>query len=120
MLFNIVDSLLQIYGFDVYCGVYHKEFYMRKSLVYDLVEPMRPIIDLKIRKAISLKQCKEEDFESYNNQCCLSYKKLPEYIGFLIEDILQHKDEMFLFIQGYYRSFMKGKPVSSYRDFKLI
>ena len=93
---------------------------MRKSLVCDLVEPMRPIIDLKIRKAISLKQCKEEDFESYNNQCCLSYKKLPEYIRFLIEDILQHKDEMFLFIQGYYRSFMKGKPVSSYRDFKLI
>ncbi len=22
--------------------------------------------------------------------------------------------------KGYYRSFMKGKPVSSYRDFKLI
>lgn len=56
----------------------------------------------------------------FHNQCCLSYKKLPEYIGFLIEDILQHKDEKFLFIQGYYRSFMKGKPVSSYRDFKLI
>ena len=101
-------------------SVRHPSIFMRKSLVCDLVEPMRPIIDLKIRKAISLKQCKEEDFESYNNQCCLSYKKSPEYIGFLIEDILQHKDEMFLFIQGYYRSFMKGKPVSSYRDFKLI
>ena len=40
LLFNIVDSLLQVYGFDVYCGVYHKEFYMRKSLACDMVEPL--------------------------------------------------------------------------------
>lgn len=40
MLFNLVDSLLQVYGFDVYCGVYHKEFYMRKSLACDMMEPM--------------------------------------------------------------------------------
>ena len=30
LLFNMVDSLLQVYGFDVYCGIYHKEFYMIK------------------------------------------------------------------------------------------
>ena len=28
ILFNYVDSILQVFGFDVYCGVYHKEFYM--------------------------------------------------------------------------------------------
>ena len=42
MLFNIVDSILQVYGFDTYYGVFHKCFYMRKSLVCDLMESMRP------------------------------------------------------------------------------
>lgn len=40
MLFNIVDAILQVYGFDTYCGVFHKCFYMRKSLVCDIMEPM--------------------------------------------------------------------------------
>lgn len=37
MLFNMADSMLQIYGFDTYCGVYHREFYMRKSLACDVM-----------------------------------------------------------------------------------
>ena len=37
MLFNIVDSILQVYGFDTYYGVFHKCFYMIKSLVCDLM-----------------------------------------------------------------------------------
>ncbi len=43
--------MLYIYGFDVFCGVLHRQFYMRKSLVCDVIEPFRPIIDLQIRKA---------------------------------------------------------------------
>ena len=45
MLFNIVDAILQVYGFDTYYGVFHKCFYMRKSLVCDLMEPIRPVVD---------------------------------------------------------------------------
>ena len=77
LLFNIVDSMLQVYGFDVYCGVYHREFYMRKSLACDIMEPMRPIVDTEIRKAINLGQCRETDFECYQNQYVLSYSKTP-------------------------------------------
>lgn len=40
MLFNLVDAILQIYGFDTYYGVFHRCFYMRKSLVCDIMEPM--------------------------------------------------------------------------------
>ena len=58
MLFNVVDAMLQVYGFDTYYGVFHRCFYMRKSLVCDLMEPMRPIVDYAIRKAINLGQCK--------------------------------------------------------------
>ena len=119
LLFNMVDSLLQIYGFDVYCGVYHKEFYMRKSLSCDLMEPIRPVIDLKVRKAVNLKQIKDDDFQVFNNRWTLSYNKSPEYIRILLEEILDYKEEMFLYTQDYYRSFMKGKTSKEYRMFNL-
>ena len=62
ILFNFIESLLNLYGFDVYKGVYHQCFYQRKSLVCDLVEPFRPIIDARIKKAYSLKEIKRERF----------------------------------------------------------
>lgn len=119
MLFNFVDSLLQVYGFDVYCGVYHKEFYMRKSLACDIMEPMRTIIDLEVRKAINLGQCKQEDFQIYNNQYSLDYKKSASYVEFLMEALLEHKDEVFLYVQRYYRCFMKGKDINEYMLFEV-
>lgn len=119
MLFNFVDSLLQLYGFDVYYGVLHRCFYMRKSLVCDIMEPFRPIIDWKIRTAINLGQCKEEDFEKIKYQWVLKYKQIPKYTAFLMEAILEHKLEIFYYVQSYYRSFMKGKPASEFPVFDL-
>lgn len=119
LLFNFVDSLLQVYGFDVYCGVYHKEFYMRKSLVCDVMEPLRPIVDLRIRKAINLQQCKKDDFQVIQNQYCLSYKNSPKYVEFIMSEILDNKDEIFLYIQSYYRSFMKNRDINDYKMFRI-
>lgn len=112
MLFNIVDAILQVYGFDTYYGVFHKCFYMRKSLVCDLMEPIRPVVDYQVRKSINLGQCKENDFEVVNNRWCLKYKSNPQYIQFLMNEILEYKDDIFLYIQQYYRFFMKRKSVS--------
>lgn len=112
MLFNIVDAILQVYGFDTYYGVFHKCFYMRKSLVCDLMEPIRPVVDYQVRKSINLGQCKENDFEVINNRWCLKYKSDPQYIQFLMNAILEYKDDIFLYIQQYYRFFMKRKSVS--------
>ena len=81
MLFNIVDAILQVYGFDTYYGVFHKCFYMRKSLVCDLMEPIRPVVDYQVRKSINLGQCKENDFEVINNRWCLKYKSNPHTTG---------------------------------------
>lgn len=120
MLFNLIDSLLQVYGFDVYCGVYHKEFYMRKSLACDLMEPLRPIIDLAVRKAIHLNQCKEDDFELIQNQYCLSYKKSPSYVAFLMDALLEQKENIFTYIQSYYRAFMKGRDISEYKMIEVV
>ena len=112
MLFNIVDAILQVYGFDTYYGVFHKCFYMRKSLVCDLMEPIRPVVDYQVRKSINLGQCKENDFEVINNRWCLKYKSNPQYIQFLMNAILEYKDDIFLYIQQYYRFFMKRISVS--------
>lgn len=76
ILFNYIDVLLNIYGFDTYCGVLHREFYKRKSLVCDIVEPFRPLIDKQVKKAINLGQCKEEDFAQINNKYLLEWKRM--------------------------------------------
>ncbi len=119
LLFNFVDSLLQVFGFDVYCGVYHKEFYMRKSLVCDIMEPLRPIIDWRVRTAINLEQFQKEDFQIIQNQYCLNYKSSAKYVTVLLEEILQHKNEIFIYVRDYYRNFMKGREIEKYRCFEL-
>ena len=120
MLFNIVDAMLQVYGFDTYYGVFHKCFYMRKSLVCDIMEPIRPIIDYEVRKAINLGQCKIDDFEKYDEHWCLKYKNNPQYIQFLMQAIMEYKDEIFMYIQSYYRYFMKMKSVSEFPQFNIL
>ena len=83
------------------------------------MEPLRPIIDLEIRKAINLGQCKEEDFQVFQNQYSLDYKKNANYIGFIMDAIMNYKEDIFLFIRGYYRAFMKGKDIKQYTLFEL-
>lgn len=111
ILFNIIDALLNVYGFDEYYGVLHKCFYMRKSLVCDLMEPMRPIIDYSIIKAINLKQIKKEHFKIYNSRYQLEWKNSPAYTQLFLNSILEYRDEIFLYIRDYYRAFMKEKSI---------
>jgi CRISPR-associated protein Cas1 len=61
-LFHFIEAMLCLYGFDLYEGFYHTRFYQRKSLVCDIEEPFRPIIDEAIRKAYNLGQVSEKDF----------------------------------------------------------
>lgn len=119
ILFNIIDALLASYGFDRYVGVLHKCFYMRKSLVCDIIEPFRPIIDKKIRKAISLNQCKKEDFKILNNAYLLEWKENTKYVKFILESILEYKENIFYYVQGYYRAFMKGKNAEDFPVFYI-
>ena len=119
LLFNFIDSLLQVFGFDVYCGVYHREFYMRKSLVCDIMEPLRPMIDWKIRTAINLEQFKKEDFQIVQNQYCLSFKSGTKYVSVLLEEILHHKNEIFIYVRDYYRNVMKGRDIGKDRFFQM-
>lgn len=114
ILFNIIDALLNIYGFDTYCGVLHKQFYMRKSLVCDIIEPFRCLIDKQVRKSIHLNQFKEDDFLVDNGRYYLRWEKNAYYIKILLASILAEKENIFLYIQAYYRAFMKNKPITEY------
>ena len=119
LLFNLVDAMLQIYGFDLYCGVYHQEFFQRKSLVCDLVEPFRPLIDYRTRKAYQLGQVKEEDFKVANEQYRLFGADAKPYTQFYMETLIEYKLEIFQYIRKYYLAFMKDKPISEYPFFQL-
>lgn len=119
ILFNLIDAMLQVYGFDTYYGVLHKCFYMRKSLVCDLMESMRPIIDYEVRKAINLGQCLKEDFKEYDGKWSLKYEKTGYYVQFLMQAILEYKLDIFLYIQQYYRFVMKKKSIQEFPVFEL-
>lgn len=108
LLFTFIDALLLSYGFDTYCGVMHRPFYMRKSLVCDLVEPFRPLIDHQIKKCINLSQIKQDDFLVQSNQYRLKWSQSPRYVKFLMSPIIERKAEIFEYVQSYYRCFMKG------------
>ncbi len=118
LLFTYIEALLESYGFDTYCGVMHRQFYMRKSLVCDLVEPFRPIIDHTIKTGINLHQIREEDFTVINSQYRLKYTESSKYVKLLMKPILEEKDGIFAYIQGYYRAFMKDLPASEYPFFE--
>lgn len=119
VLFNFIDCILHIYDFDVYKGVLHTAFYMRKSLVCDLMEPFRPLIDMRVRKGINLGQFKESDFCLIQNQWQLEYKKSSEYTFYFMKDLLDNKECIFLYIRGYYRAFMKGKLPECFPQFNI-
>ncbi len=117
ILFNIIDGLINVYGFDEYCGVLHRQFYMRKSLVCDLMEPFRPVIDYTIRKGINLGQIKEDDFKEFDNRYVLEWKLSTSYSKLFLNEILDIRDELFFYIQSYYRSFMKHKKIEEFHMF---
>ena len=117
LLFNFMDGLLNLYGFDTYKGVYHKDFYQRKSLVCDLVEPFRPIIDYRIRKAYKLNQIKKADFIISQKQYRIFGKKALPYLRFFIETLIENKEEMFKYVQLYYRSFIRNNHTNNYPYF---
>ena len=118
-LFNLMECLLRLYGFDVYKGVYHTLFFQRKSLVCDFVEPFRCIIDQALRRAYGLKQVDEKDFELHRHRYELPFKHNKKYTRIFLEALMKHKTDMFLYVQSYYRNFMRQNPIELYPVFDI-
>ena len=119
ILFNIVNALLEMYGFDVYVGILHTQFFHRKSLVCDLEEPFRPIIDAAILKALNLGQVNEKDFWKNQNQFILPWKNSKKYVELILKAIMEYKNEIFIYLQSYYRSFMRDRAAEEFPLFEM-
>lgn len=119
IVFNIVNALLEMYGFDVYVGILHTQFFHRKSLSCDMEEPFRPIIDAAILKMMNLGQVHEKDFWIRDKQYILGGKKAAPYVTLLIQSVMEYKNEIFLYLQSYYRAFMRDKPASAFPTFYM-
>lgn len=117
MLFNYLECMLRLFGFDPYMGIYHQLWFRRKSLVCDLMEPFRCIIEHQIRKSLKYGMFKTTDFEVRKNAHYLKseFKKL--YTKTFFEAIIQHKMEIYRYIQQYYRCFMGRKSITNYPVF---
>ena len=110
LMFNFVDVILAIFGFDRYCGFCHVQFYMRKSLTCDVVEPFRCVIDKLVKKAINLGQFKQEDFDVKNGKWVLKREKNTDYVKVFVPAILKYKKQVYLYVRSLYRAFMKNTP----------
>lgn len=106
LLFNFVDTFLRLHGFDTYKGVYHKLFFARKSLVCDMVEPMRCLIDKQLLKAHNLKQIDRKDFSCVKGRYSLKIDKNKKYITMFSKILMDNKEDMYTYINKYYKHIM--------------
>lgn len=113
ILFNYIEALLNIYGFDIYKANLHQDFYKRKSLVCDIIEPFRPIIDYKILKMFNLKQIDENNFQIIGNRYQISYKSSKKITLEFLSEINEYKESIFIYIQRYYRWFMSNQDIDN-------
>lgn len=118
-LFNFIECFVRMFGFDIYVGVFHRLWFKRKSLVCDLMEPFRCIIERTIRNAINRRQIKEGDYEYYKGEFRLKREHNKDYSKLFFDAIIVYKNDIFKYIQAYYRCFMGGKDINTYPKFVM-
>lgn len=119
ILFNFLECFIRMFGFDLYVGVYHRLWFNRKSLVCDLMEPFRCIIDHATLLAFNRKQISEKDFSVVKQEYRLKHEKCSCYYKVFYDALIERKMDIFKYVQQYYRCFMGRKSVKSYPTFKF-
>ncbi len=119
ILFNFVECYLRMFGFDLYVGVFHRLWFKRKSLVCDIMEPFRSIIDRTVRTAYHRRQFTPNDFICQKGEYHLKRERSQEYYKIFVESLIAYKMDIFKYIQSYYRCFMRNAPICNYPKFTL-
>ena len=119
ILFNFMECFVRMFGFDLYVGVYHRLWFKRKSLVCDLVEPFRCLIDHATLLAFNRKQFSEKDFTLIRQEYRIKYEKCSDYYKVFYDTLIAHKTDFFKFVQQYYRCFMGCKTAKDYPLFEF-
>ncbi len=119
ILFNFMESFIRMFGFDLYVGVYHRLWFKRKSLVCDLIEPFRCIIDHATLLAYNRKQFSEKDFQLIKREYHLKQERCTHYYKVFYDALIARKMDIFRYVQQYYRCFMGRKSTQTYPVFNL-
>ena len=115
-LFNFFDALVSLYGFDVYKGFYHQLFFQRKSLICDLMEPFRCIIEKQLLKSYRLSQINDKDFKLVDGKYVLKYEQQKKYLKIFFDAIIKRKEDIYMFVKNYYYFIMdNNKPFPLYK-----
>lgn len=119
ILFNYIECFVRMFGFDPYVGVYHRLWYKRKSLICDLMEPFRCIVDRAVRSAFNRKQFSEKDYDVVKGEYKLKIQKNSDYCKVFFDALVPFKLDVFRYIQSYYRCFMRQRSVNDYPRFEF-
>ena len=119
ILFNFVECFLRMFGFDLYVGVFHRLWFKRKSLVCDIMEPFRCIIDRAVRTAYHRKHFSEKDFTIEKGEYKLRRELSQDYYKVFVEALMPHKMSLFVYVQTYYRAFMRNASTHTYPQFTI-
>lgn len=119
VLFNFMEVFIRMFGFDLYVGVYHRLWFKRKSLVCDLIEPFRCIIDHAVLLAFNRKQFSAKDFTLVKREYRLKHEKCSDYYRVFYDALIAHKSDFFKYVQKYYRCFMGCKSAKEYPIFNF-
>ncbi|MDR1284571.1 MAG: type V CRISPR-associated endonuclease Cas1 [Campylobacteraceae bacterium] len=119
ILFNYIEVFARLFGFDPYKGVYHQLWFKRKSLICDLVEPFRCLIDRQVRQAFNTRQCKTEDFNLIKNEYVLKREKNGDYAKMFYNVLIEQKSEIFNYMRQFYRYFMQQNDLLKYPQFLI-
>ncbi len=117
MLFNYMECFVRMFGFDLYVGVFHRLWFKRKSLICDLMEPFRCIIDRCVRTAFNRGQFTVKDFTLIKGEYKLKLEKNADYTKVFFDALVDYKIDVFKYVQSYYRGFMQGKSIEQYPKF---
>lgn len=118
-LFNYIDSLLCLFGFDTYKGFYHQLFFQRKSLCCDIEEAFRPLVDHQLIKAHNLGQIAKKDFKFHKGSFRIKdYKLQKKYTAIWFKMIMSNREGIYKYVSDFYRYFLDS---SKYKkpEFKL-
>jgi len=119
ILFNFMECFLRMFGFDLYVGVFHRLWFKRKSLVCDVMEPFRCIIDRATRTAYHRKQFSEKDFTIEKGEYRLKREFSQDYYKVFVEALMPHKMSIFVYVQSYYRAFMRNASTNAFPKFAI-
>jgi len=117
ILFNFIECFLRMFGFDLYIGVYHRLWFKRKSLVCDVMEPFRCIIDRTVRTCFHRKQFDVKHFSVLKNEYVLKREYNSVYYQAFYDALIPYKTKIFIYVQSYYRNFMKQSAEVQYPFF---